>query len=218
MGDLNDGSWMSTPGPYQDFVRSLCSADPTLKHRDRGSGKRGVPWPSHQPRLAVLKGQQDGNSSHKITFIKALETRDPAHLESYFQRGGLANHATIFILDGLSPEIISALGTHFMMHPSFFADHLRVSRASVMSRSEEDPLPSAVKGREHICLRYCELLALPRDVGNEFGARCADTARHIDILRTFGVRSEVAMLARKCTIWRRISSKNAASSNWCGMY
>jgi len=217
MDGFSQGSWMATKGPYQDFIRSLCAADPTLKHRDRGSRKRGVSWPSHQPRLAVLEGQQKGSSSHHIKFTKTLETSDPADLESHLQLGDPDGRAMILILEGLSPEFISVVGTHFMMHPSFFADHLRVSRASIMGRSEEDPLPSAMTGREHVCLRYCELLALPRDVGNDFSARCADTARHIDILRTFGIRSEVAMLTRKCTIWRRTSSKNPGGG-WSGKF
>ncbi|KAH8646427.1 hypothetical protein BGZ61DRAFT_488276 [Ilyonectria robusta] len=176
MATSEDGSWLSTPGSYQDFIKSLCWADPTLRKRDRKAIKRGVPWPGCTPQLVVLDVQGE-------TISRDLETSDPDKIREHFElRKSETNpgRRMIYMLEGLSPAFIGVLGSRFMMHPTFFANHNRVSRAAVNHRGEENLLPSIAAGKDHVCLKYSELVALP--VG-------------------FGEFSEISMLSRKCSFW-----------------
>lgn len=197
------------PGPYQDLVKALCGADPTLRHPDRKAVKRNVPWPGCLPRLVVLKVQGD-----HIT--RELETRDPSYLQKHFEQRKsekCSDQRLIYILEGLSPEFVGVLGGQFMMHPSFFTDHKLVSRAAVDHRGEEILLPSMAAARDHICLKYTELLPLPNTVNAEFGLRCAETGRHLAITRMYGEFSQIVALSRKCSFWHSTSQKGG----WDGM-
>ncbi|KAM6513511.1 hypothetical protein FALCPG4_015918 [Fusarium falciforme] len=197
MATSEDGSWLSTPGPYQDFIKSLCAADPTLRKRDRKAIKRGIPWPGCTPRLVVLDVQGEAISRH-------LETSDLDEIQKHFElrkSETTLGRRMIYILEGLSPAFVGVLGSYLMMHPAFFANHNRVSRAAVNHRGEENLLPSIAAGKDHVCLKYSELVALPAGFGQGSGIHCAETGRQISTTRTFGDFSEILMLSRKCSFW-----------------
>ena len=205
----DDGSWVSTPGPYQDLVKSLCAADPGLLKRDSGAIKRQAPWPTPNRRVLALDVQADGKVSSPVVF----NLDQAQNLGSYLTERTLPDLRTIYILEGLSPDFIAVLGEHFRLHPSVFVDHQRVSVSAVHHRGDENLLPTA--GRDHVTFRFSELYTLPSTIETKAGIYCPDTGRYVGVTRTYGELSDAAALGRKCSFWSA-SREGPAGPGWDG--
>lgn len=195
-----DGDWLSSPGVYRDLINKLTAADPRLRSRCTKNLRQKIPWPQPNARLVVLEGGLDGSS-----FGKPVE-HDAASLNAYLKAEPAAPKLRrVFILEGLHPDYIAALGGHFKMHPSMFVDHERVIVISPFMEQGSDTfgLPSAAQTMEHRTFKYFEPIALPRNVQGCFKMCCAETGRHIAVTRVKGRFLDVGVLRRKCTIWRR---------------
>ncbi|KAK3391239.1 hypothetical protein B0H63DRAFT_558071 [Podospora didyma] len=143
---------------------------------------------------------------------------DPLDFQKYLkqQPNTTANHLEgirVIILEGQAPAHISALGTHFGTHPSFFVDHERgQSPESFQAAAECDStaLPSVV--RDYITMGYYEPISLPADL-LRFHVFCAESGRHISMTRVFGKFAETGVLHRKGSVWRRARGNDEGTSS-----
>lgn len=201
------GSWLSTPGDYQDLVSALSTSDPRLRHRDPKALAQQIPWNHARARVVTLTVRpEDG------TFGAATELRSAASLERHLASldanpppsPSPSPRRNVHILEGLNPAFVSVLGNRFGLDPAMFLEHERVV---VMNRrgtgqSDGTALPSVTRARDFVCLRYYELLAFDKPL-ESFRLVCGDTGRHIGVCWSEGNFTEVGIIRRKCTLWTR---------------
>jgi len=201
MSNEYDGSWLSVGGEYQDLIKGLCASDPRLRQRDPKARWQGIQWPRDDSRLLVLELEPGGS------FGSPME-QTPLSLRQYLEGQSVSadpNGRTVYVLEGQSPEYIAVIGSHFKLHPSFFSENDRTVVFSYDPRGESDGmvLPSMAMTREHITLPFFELFVLPENIRNTYKLYCNKTGRHIGATRMWRGFSEVGILRRKCSFWRR---------------
>lgn len=195
-------SWLSGRGEYAKQVNALCASDPRLRYRDPKNIKQKIPWPHRHCRVVSLQADPDGLfQSSPISTAQDLRTQLETRPTSNGER-------SLFIVEAPSPEYIDALGTHYQMCPSFFAEHLAtvVFNNSSNALSDGPVLPTVAMTREHVTLPYFELCSIPSSVQNTFKLCCAVTGRHLGVTRYMGKFSDAGTLRRKCSIWKRDGS------------
>lgn len=138
-------------------------------------------------------------------FSSEGELTDPADMAARLvlhasERG----RRTVWIVEGLGPAVVAVFGAHFGLHPSVFVEQERVVVMSKKPDGESDglPLPSALRARDHVCLKYFEVMCIDRRPAS-FRLVCADTGRHIGVSRDDGVFNEAIVVRRKATFWSR---------------
>lgn len=204
-----DGHWLAT-GPYAETVRALCASDPRLLKRDPKSRTLNVPS-ADAARVSVLEAQPGG------TFATTSHHTGPATLEAHLEHVAASappGRRAVYILEGLGPSFTSLLGAHFSVHPSFFVEHERVVVHDISAQGGNDgvPLPSVMRGRAHLRMRYHEAMAFdvtPRS----FRWACGVTGKHIGVSRELGWDDvdegdrflDVGMAVRKCGVWSRVN-------------
>jgi hypothetical protein len=195
-----EGSWLASDGTYQDVIKTLCTADPRLRNRDPKAVTQRTPWQDRGVRAVHLALRPGSN-----TFEKPAAFSTPASLDGHLIKSvSKAGDRNVYILEGLGPGFVAVLGSRFGVHPSFFLEHERVIVMNRKSQGESDgiALPSMLETRQHLCLKYFEMLQFDRQP-TSFRLVCSDTGRHIGVSRAESDFLDVGIVRRKCSMWTR---------------
>ena len=117
-----DGRWLSDEGPYRDYIAAYCELNPNLRTPD--SKNRWSPLRDGKAHVTMLELEQ-GKRARRTDFVSAAELL--AHFR-HSSRATWAGICCIYIMEGLAPDYIAALGDHFLMEPSFFIGQERTRR------------------------------------------------------------------------------------------
>lgn len=214
-GALAAQHWLAAEGPYRDYVTSLQGADPRLRQRDPKAKAQNTPWLDAQTRVAVLDFEADsaafsepvyftGAQSQALGDFLAAGPAPPSDSETRAQERVPKDRRRVVILEGLSPTFIALLGQHFGLHPSIFIEHERVLVMNMNAGGESDglPLPSCLRLRDHMVMKYHEPMELD-PIPSSFRLSCGSSGRHIATSRFNGVFSKVGIVRRKCSWWSK---------------
>ncbi|KAK4201783.1 hypothetical protein QBC40DRAFT_277535, partial [Triangularia verruculosa] len=202
-GSQGGSTWLSDDLDYQRTIESLAASEPRLRRRDPRIVLKNIPWPFNNTRIAVLESESSG-----LPFVKKPhQYNDPEKFKLSLSEETPAsrpNGRRIIIMEGQAPAYIGTLGQHFGIHPAFFVDHERDNAPEAFKSNDayyNISLPSVQK--EHVTMRYYQLLSLPNDLQNNFRVFCAETGRTVTTTRILGKFTDSVCLHRKCSIWRR---------------
>lgn len=200
----NQGDWLSAPGEYRDLIHHLCDSDPRLRRRDPKAVKKHIRWNDVRGKVVMLANQANATEFEQPIMYDTLHG-----LKEHLETRPTDTLNRIYILEGQNPDLIASLGEHFRMHPSFFLQHERVDVDAQGATRESDimTLPSMALNREHYCIKYFEVISLPASLHGTFRLRCTTSGRHIGVTRIMGSFLDLAVVRRKCSIWRRRRSK-----------
>jgi hypothetical protein len=189
-----DGSWLCSEGSYRDLVKKMCALDPGLAIRDPKN--RRVHWPAPNAQVVLLEVKDCSIERHNIDFVQASQLRTRLdHLHSLVGKGP---YPRIYLVEGLTPDFISVLGTEFNIDPSFFVGHERTIIWNILHDGINDnlPPPSMLAPKKIFQIRYYEVAHFLPGFLN-FGAACGATGRHIGVTRLSGRFSSSGIVRRK---------------------
>ncbi|KAK4181717.1 hypothetical protein QBC36DRAFT_40092 [Triangularia setosa] len=202
-GSQGCSSWLADCPHYQNVIESLASSEPRLRRRDPRIELKNIPWPFKNTRIAVLESQSAG-----LPFTrKPYRYSDPEKFRLLLSDKTPASGPDgrrIIIMEGQASAYIGTLGTHFGIHPAFFVDHERDNAPEAFKSNDayyNISLPCVQK--EHVTMRYYQLISLPGDLQSNFRVFCAETGRTVTTTRILGKFADTVCLHRKCSIWRR---------------
>jgi hypothetical protein len=211
-----DGRWLCAEGPYRDYIAAWCGLNPNLRRPD--SNNRWSPLKTGNARVVMLEIEK-GKKAQRTDFSSA--TNLSAHLTLYPANTAAERPSIgrIYIMEGLAPDFIAALGDHFFMNPGFFMDQERTTEWGLSHEGckRTNSLPSLVDPEEMFLLKYREL----RDFGaiDTFSMWCARTSRGISVTSNtrpdlYDLKFEpIGIVRRKCSFWSRSDEKG-----WVGGY
>jgi hypothetical protein len=193
------GNWLCPPGPYCDLIDSLCSAEPRLRFEDK---------------IPAIQSTSLWNASSRINHL-AVDSQGQTKRNQYKTAQDLQDsfsnkedcQGNIYIIESIDRDVINVLGSHFWIHPSFFADHVRLKIVAIgQKRTIDHNILSShtFKESDTFCLRYHEPLYFGIQLPS-FLAACASTGRHIAVYRDgegHG-KSDIGTARRKCSFWQR---------------
>jgi hypothetical protein len=139
---------MSSLGPYHQGIKNLIDAGySNLKFLE----ERVMQKPDHKDATCtILRFSLDGS----------LESHCDAS-DSDFKRTLAGNSRRLFILEGVSQELVEKLGSALDIEPEFFANHLRSTTWEHHDdRSDSRMLPSIRKQAKFWTLEYFECIRL----------------------------------------------------------
>jgi hypothetical protein len=203
-------SWLCPEGPYSDVVKAMCAADPRLKQRDPKNITQGTRWPSmRKPTVIALELTSNQVFQRQATFTDAPTVA--TYLSSLDSSANGNARCSVYLVEGLSPEIVNVLGSHFGIHPGFFVSHERTVVFSTDPEEISDNYlpPSLVCSKKTFLLKYFEPLCFITPITN-FKLSCAVTGRHIGITRLRGNFSQVGIVRLKISFW----SKENSDGGW----
>ena len=199
----DDGRWLSAEGPYRDYIAAYCELNPNLRTPD--SKNRWSSLDDGEARVSMLELEQ-GKRARRCDFTSATELS--AHLRHSSRSIGSQN-CHIYIMEGLSPGFIAALGNHFLIEPTFFMGQERTTRWGLsFEGSKNTPeLPSLMDSATFFAMKYYE----PRNFGEikTFSMWRARTSRNISVTRNtrpdlYNLKYEpIGIVHRKCSFWWR---------------
>ena len=226
-------SWLAD-GEYQRLVDALTASDPRLRRRDPKAVSQRIEWTDRGARVVLLEATGAGTMRRAEEFGDAaslaahLARRAAEDADAAARRPGSPGRApgtpaddtapprrSVYVLEGLGPGFVDALGRHFGLHPAVFAEHERVVVHNQTQAGESDgpALPSSLRGRRHLALRYYEVLAFS-EAPRSFRWVCADTGRHVGVSRDLRWETnqkeeidrflDVGIVRRKCGVWHRV--------------
>lgn len=192
----------------------LCSNDPRLKHSalaaiipsspKPAAEENWAPWCQAKPRVLALHLGADGSFSTppvEYTDVSTLQnglSKQNSNTETLSPSSG-----SVYLVEGLSGEMINVLGSHFQLHRSVFMDHERLVACEGRLTGETGGLPflpSAVAGRQHVSLKYHEPMVFS-EPPQGFRRLCDTSGRHIAVTRLMGKFSDMGVSRRKCVFW-----------------
>ncbi|KAK0665637.1 hypothetical protein QBC41DRAFT_327455 [Cercophora samala] len=195
--------WLADCHRYRNVIESLASSEPRLRRRDPRIELKNIPWPFKNTRIAVLESPSAGSPFVR----KPWQYIDPEKFELSLCEESPSSGPDgrrIIIMEGQAPAYIGTLGTHFGIHPAFFVDHERDNAPEAFKSNDayyNISLPCVQK--EHVTMRYYQLISLPNDLQSNFRVFCAETGRTVTTTRILGKFADTVCLHRKCSIWRR---------------
>ncbi|KAK4659571.1 hypothetical protein QC762_111470 [Podospora pseudocomata] len=202
-GSQGGSVWLADCQQYRNVIESLASSEPRLRRRDPRLELKNIPWPFKNTRIAVLESPSAGSPFTR----KPWQCSDPAKFRLSLTDESPASGPDgrrIIIMEGQAPAHIGTLGTHFDIHPAFFVDHERDNAPEAFKSNDayyNISLPCVQK--EHVTMRYYQLISLPNDLQSNFRVFCAETGRTVTTTRILGKFADTVCLHRKCSIWRR---------------
>jgi hypothetical protein len=207
-----DGRWLSAEGPYRDYIATYCELNLNLRTPD--SKNRWSPLRDGEARIAMLELKQ-GERARRCNFASAAELS--AHLKHSSRAIG-AQNCRIYIMEGLAPDFVAALGDHFLIDPTFFMGQERTTRWGLSFEGSKITLelPSLVDSAKSFTIKYYE----PRNFGEikTFSMWCARTSRNISVTQNtrpdlHSLKYEpVGIVHRKCSFW----SSKLNKTGWDG--
>jgi len=168
------------------------------------------PDPMNKERHKLVKGNAQvvllEASASGVTDFEHRDFRNTSDLRKHFENDieGVPKRR-IYIMEGLAPDYIDVIGSHFFMDPSFF---LRQERTCVWSNdftptSDALSQPSLLLPKKEIHLQYCELRQFTRAVAND-PYFCRRTGRHVGMTPArHAEKSTTGILRRKVSWWCR---------------
>ncbi|KAI4957737.1 hypothetical protein J4E86_004876 [Alternaria arbusti] len=193
------GSWLCANGIYRDYIEALSGSNPGLKKADPNN--KDEPLKYGNALVALLDAPATGASGFTTT-----EFRGEKELVKHFESAGHNhNRRRIYIMEGLAPDFVAAVGGHFFMDPSFFQ---RQERTCVWSNdftpvSDALPQPSLLDPRQAFQLQYCELRQFNKALENRYFF-CERTRRHVGMTASRQKEnSTIGILRRKVGWWSR---------------
>jgi hypothetical protein len=120
----------------------------------------------------------------------------------------------IYLVEGLNPDVVSALGQGLRVDPAFFADH---ERTSTYPRLPYEPslaprLPSLMHHEQAFSLNYYDIRA-PSHKFESFSVGCADSGRDVQISRLNDKWEHPVVVRRRCSVW---TTKLSDDNDWGG--
>ncbi|RYO67236.1 hypothetical protein AA0113_g4900 [Alternaria arborescens] len=193
------GSWLCTDGPYREYIEALSGSNPGLKKADPNN--EDGPLMKGKALVALLDAPNTGVPGFQTTEFKSQKV-----LCRHFQTTSHDhNRRRIYIMEGLAPDYIAAVGGHFFMDPTFFQ---RQERTCVWSNdftpvSDALPHPSLLDPKQAFHLQYCELRQFNKALENRYFF-CERTRRHVGMTASRQKEeSTVGILRRKVGWWSR---------------
>lgn len=201
------GSWLCAEGPYREYIQALCSANPGLRRPDPNNGPL-------QTGLAQLVGGAQvvllDTPAVGLPKFQSTEFANTAALRTHFHNSS-HDHARrrIYIMEGLAPETVAAVGGHFFMPPTFFQRHERtcVWSTDFTPVSDALPQPSLLDPETSFHLQYCELRQFNKALENR-PYFCERTRRHVGMTAPrHEEETTTGILRRKVSWWCRTTSR-----------
>ncbi|KAF2847620.1 hypothetical protein T440DRAFT_470904 [Plenodomus tracheiphilus IPT5] len=201
------GSWLCADGPYREYIEALSGSNPGLKNPDPNNTttQDGKARPVGTARVVLLDAAATGQPSFQTTDFKSA-----TDLRNHFSK---AKHdhdrRRIYIMEGLAPDTVAAIGGHFFMEPTFFQ---RQERTCVWSNdftpvSDALPQPSLLEPDRSFHLQYCELRQFNKALENRYYF-CERTRRHVGMTAPrHKEETTTGILRRKVSWWSRETSK-----------
>jgi hypothetical protein len=197
----NNGEWLCTEGDYRNLIESLCTADPRLMNGDQKRTRQKISWSSSSIRIVHLQLHLDK------AFQQTGAWSDTESFDAYLAHhmASITAERNVILVEGLSRQLISTLGSRFDIQPSFFVEHERtvIFTADPQEASDFPLLPSCIKWRTYadgLTMKYFEPMGFSPPPPS-FGMVCAETGRHIGVSRVNGKIESVGVCRRKCSIW-----------------
>jgi hypothetical protein len=196
-------------GPYQQYMEALSASNPGLKRQDRNETilRRG------NALVVLLDADSNGppgfGEPHVFKNSAALRKHLIASPHDHGRR-------RIYIMEGLAPDSISALGGHFFMEPDLFIRQLGNGYRSNSSTPVVDfqPLPSLLNTDENFYLQYHELIQFNMALENRTYS-CERTGRIVSTsMPRYKEGSTVGVVERKINWWAR----ETMNGGWDGRY
>lgn len=198
------GEWLCADGPYREYIEALSRSNPGLKHPDPNNKKR--PLRDGNALVVLLDAPVGGVPKfHKTAFKNVSDLRN--HLK---QTPKDHDRRRIYMMEGLAPDYIAAIGEHFRMEPTFFQ---RQERTCVWSNdftpvSDALPHPSLLDPERSFHLQYCELRQFNKSIENRYYF-CHRTGRHVGMTASrFKEETTTGILRRKVSWWCRTTGQN----------
>ncbi|KAH6638418.1 hypothetical protein C7974DRAFT_160311 [Boeremia exigua] len=196
------GSWLCTPGRYQEYIAALSDCYPGLRTADPNNlaGDGGAPlMTAGNAHVVMLDASATGSPKFTRT-----EFRDATHLKTHL-KDSVRDHdrRRIYIMEGLATDFVAAIGGHFWMDPTFW---LRQERTCVWSNdftpvSDALPQPSLIDPEKSFHVQYCELREFTKAL-ETVPCFCARTKRHVGMTAP-----------RHANIKKDFKNKSAGSDN-----
>ncbi|KAF9699339.1 hypothetical protein EKO04_002683 [Ascochyta lentis] len=198
------GSWLCTEGPYQQYIAALSESNPGLKKADPNN--KSNPLKLGNALVVLLDSDASGHPEFETTeFVNATELRN--HFENAPRN---QNRRRIYIMEGLAPDFVAAIGGHFYMEPTFW---LRQERTCVWSNdftpvSDALPQPSLLNPKKSFHVQYCELREFNKALENK-PYFCKRTRRHVGMTapRHGEENTTTAIMRRKVSWWCETTSE-----------
>lgn len=196
-------------GPYQEYIAALSSSNPSLKKPDPANKDKSLK--PGNAKVALLDAPPKG-----LPGFTKREFKSVADLKKHFSNETHTHdRRRIYVMEGLAPDYIAAIGGHFFMDPSFFQ---RQERTCVWSNeftptSDALPQPSLLDPEKTFHLQYCELRQFSDIVKNR-PFFCHRTGRHVGMTPAREKeKSTTAILRRKISWW----SRETTGGGWDGL-
>lgn len=198
----------SIAGPYRDYIKALSGSNPGLKKSDPNN--KAGPLQNGKAQVVLLDASATGQPAFTST-----EFRNVAELRTHFENTSHDHkHRRIYLMEGLAPDFIAAIGGHFFMEPTFFQ---RQERTCVWSNdftpvSDALPQPSLLHPDKSFHLQYCELRQFNKALENRYFF-CERTRRHVGMTAPrHKEESTTGILRRKVSWW----SRETTGGGWDG--
>jgi hypothetical protein len=197
-------------GPYQKYVAAMSSYNPGLLKPDPMNVEK-YPLTRGNAQVVLLETPVSG-----AAVFEKRDFRNKSDLRRHFENDikGVPKRR-IYVMEGLAPDYIDVIGSHFFMDPSFF---LRQERTCVWSNdftptSDSLSQPSLLMPEKEFHLQYCELRQFSHVVTN-IPYFCKRTGRHVGMTPArYEEKSTTGILRRKASWWCR----ETHDGGWDGM-
>lgn len=190
--------WICAAGPYQDHIRQMAALKPGLDRPD--SKNNALVSRIGTSRCVELEIQPDlSTTAHLFQDETELRMHFAARKQSHAQL-----RRRIYLLEGLDPNYVDALGSYFWMDPSVFVQHERNAAWNAQSSRADDrdvtPLPSLRNAETYWRLRYREVRQFGIDAP-DWRTTCAVTGSHLAGIGFDWRLDGLVALERKCSYW-----------------
>ncbi|KAF2435204.1 hypothetical protein EJ08DRAFT_580854 [Tothia fuscella] len=201
--NTSNQNWLSSPGPYQETIKKAINLNPSLAKEDPRNIYT-IPRLGNS-RLVCLDLELTG--APNLDRLKQREFSNVIDLKVYldsYHSSPLLQHRRVYIMEGLDPDFVQVIGSHFSIDPSFFLYQERHPRLEVWDRGNHRAiatprLPSLSDPKQYV-LQYPEM----RNFNNEliyYRNVCARTGRPILTIGFEGRLDPISTICRKCSIW-----------------
>ena len=210
------GEHLAAAGNYRDVIAKLRARNKNLTHVD---------WKVPRNRLATRlpsrikvitfndHGTPDTDAKHY----------DPIQLDKFLSEkisDPSQPPCRLFLLEGLSPEYVEILGSHFSIDPAFFMRHQRTALWEGRHRAGNTPMLASLEDPEKsFMIEYAELLYFI-DTPRNPSLRNPNDNRHINVSRKPKISSDldqVGVMHRKASFWsEKVSGGANSKDGWNG--
>lgn len=218
--DLDRAAFPPKPQSYLDLIKRLSeNGHPDLKYLCSEVHRQGGNVHSERSRAAVLEYPASGSWPRQVHFPKSTD------VEKYLCHTSTTSCNRLYILEDISSNYVAAIGSHFLIEPSFWARHLRTPvRETSKTSGGVSHLPSIKRLESSISLMYpeCNIIDdldenFSKDSRIRSSAEClfadCNMYRRISMIRSGEFYDGIGVLHRRASVWSRTN----ADGTWDGM-